>query len=461
MSVSKSGSICVKRFRDKLGLYIGLPGHPKRFNLNLGLADDKASERLLEDEVIPRIRSHMVLGNWKALHELYPGCAEFAVKLPNGAGLTMDDLFERMVRNWRDKNRRSLEDMLHKLKEVREYFTGKRVCDVDYAVIQAFVDQLRKRVGPATANRKLAQVRRAFNYAYKKGWIKERPAFPDSFEEPLPRQTRYTGIEVELLIEKMPRRHKGLIRVASLTGWRLEELLSRKWRTDVDYEAVHPDYPDIPGVLYLDAGSSKNKEPRRFPLTPRLKAALDEQIAWVKELELTTGRIIPWLFPNDDARHQVGDRMKSFRKALYRACDELGLNIDPNTGKTRVHEQTGKPERRWFHDFRRTAQEHLEKMGLSDEEQMELIGHKTRSMHSRYRGESSPERVAGIGAKLAKAEAAVVASGAKVVPFVQPVCNATSAEGIGNEVSTKKSVNSRGFGWAGVESNHRHKDFQS
>ena len=470
--MSQSGSVSLKRFRDKLGLYVRLPGQAKRFNLNLGLADNTENERIIERDVIPLLKADMVRRDWKALHERYPGCQQIAAMLPDGSGLTMDELFERMVRNWKDKKRRSLGDLLSKLVEVREFFKGKRVCDVSFEVIQAFVDALRERgLGPAAANRKLAQVRRAFNYAFKKKVIKALPAFPDPFDEPAPRQVRFTEVEVELLVAKLPERLKRVARVASITGWRVDELLSRKWRTDIDFEK---------GLLYLDAEESKNGEPRMFPLTPRLKSVLEEQIAFVEALEHTAGRVIPWLFPNDDLRHQVGERIRRFDKALQSGCRAAGLNVDAN----------GKPVRRWFHDFRRMAQDHMEEMGINDLAIMEVVGHKTLSMRKRYRGNTNPKRVSGIGERLAEAEAAApqsklmskvvsladfprnsafsegrggesaTASGAGENP-VQHACNTGVGEGGRENVRLERPANSRGFRWAGSESNTRHKDFQS
>jgi hypothetical protein len=46
-----------------------------------------------------------------------------------------------------------------------------------------------------------------------------------------------------------------------------------------------------------------------FPLTPRLRAVLEAQLAHTHAVELATGRVVPWLF------HRDGKPIKSFRRA--------------------------------------------------------------------------------------------------------------------------------------------------
>jgi integrase len=436
----------LKKMRKKWGVYLDLPGYPKRINQPLGLELDQKQLAKTENK---KINGWIATQNWAELHAKFPDCEEIRSFLPAGTGLSMDALFDAMVEDWKVKGRRSLEDMLSKHQEVRAFFKPYLVSDVlaRPALIEEFISSLKKRgLGPASIQRKFAQVKRAFNFAFEKRKIKELPPFPDDMVEPEPRQTRFTEAEVDRLVEKLPERLKRAALVASICGWRLNAVLSRKIRTHIDWEG---------GVLILDAASSKNGETLQFPLTPKLRAVLKEQIDFVEQLERKHGMVIQWLFPNDDARHQIGDRMKRFDDVWHRACDEAGLNTDPETGKPAE-------QRRWYHDFRRTAQDHLEEMGLADTQIMELVGHKTLSMRKRYRKLFDRKRVVGIGDRLAAAEAEVAAARAgKVVQLVQHVCNTAPAEKTGNAVALKSAVNSRDIRWAGSESNTRHKDFQS
>jgi integrase len=435
----------LKKMRKKWGVYLDLPGYPKRINQPLGLELDQKQLAKVENK---KINGWIATQNWAELHKKFPDCEEVRALLPAGTGLSMDALFEAMVEDWKVKGRRSLDDMLSKHQEVRAFFKPYLVSDVlaRPTLIDDFITTLRERgLGPASIQRKFAQVKRAFNFAFEKRKIKELPPFPDDMVEPEPRQTRFTEAEVDRLVAKLPERLKRAARVASICGWRLNAVLSRT-RHHIDWEG---------GVLNLDARSSKNGEPLQFPLTPKLRAVLEEQLAFVDALQHEHGMVIQWLFPNDDARHQIGERMKRFDDVWHRACDEAGLNTDPETGKPAA-------ERRWYHDFRRTAQDHLEEMGLADTQIMELVGHKTLSMRKRYRKLFDRKRVVGIGDRLAKAEAEVAAGRAgKVVQLVQHACNIAPAEESGNTVPAKSAVNSRGSRWAGSESNTRHKDFQS
>lgn len=156
-------------------------------------------------------------------------------------------------------------------------------------------------------------------------------------------------------------------RVAGICGWRLNELLSCK-KSDVRFEK---------GVLYLDALHSKNGDERYFQLIKELREALEEQLEFVRKLKLEHQMVISWLFPNADPRHPIGERMYRFDTAPETACEAAGLNIDPDTGERCVHPATDEPLKRGFHDFRRTAQDFLEELGLSDSDIMMLVGHTT------------------------------------------------------------------------------------
>jgi integrase len=104
----------------------------------------------------------------------------------------------------------------------------------------------------------------------------------------------------------------------------------------------------------------KNGEGRMFPLTPRLRAVLEQQRDRTRALERARGQIIPWLF------HRDGVPIKSFRRSWRTACRLAGL-----PGKIP-------------HDFRRTAVRNLERAGFPRSAAMRMVGHKTESVYRRY-----------------------------------------------------------------------------
>jgi hypothetical protein len=52
-----------------------------------------------------------------------------------------------------------------------------------------------------------------------------------------------------------------------------------------------------------------------FPLTPELRGVLEAQRDRIRDLERTTGQIVPWVFVHPD-----GTRIKNFRYAWAEAC---------------------------------------------------------------------------------------------------------------------------------------------
>jgi integrase len=112
--------------------------------------------------------------------------------------------------------------------------------------------------------------------------------------------------------------------------------------------------------LPLNPGETKNGQGRNFPLTPELLAVLKTRVERTRELELATGRIIPWLF------HRNGRPIKDFRAVWKVACQAAGT---PG---------------RIPHDFRRIAVRNLERAGVSQSAAMKLTGHLTAEVYRRY-----------------------------------------------------------------------------
>ena len=105
--------------------------------------------------------------------------------------------------------------------------------------------------------------------------------------------------------------------------------------------------------------------PASVYLAGELKALLAAQVDRVKALEKKLERIIPFLFPHLDGKHE-GTRIRDFRKAWATACKKAGV-----PGRLR-------------HDFRRTAVRNMERRGVPRSVATKLTGHKTENVYRRY-----------------------------------------------------------------------------
>jgi integrase len=196
---------------------------------------------------------------------------------------------------------------------------------------------------PANCNYEVSILRRGFHLAWRAGKVGVRPEF-DLLHLDNARKGFFEAEQFRAVLKHLPEHLQALVRVAYITGWRRNELLSRQWR-NVDFSG---------GWLRLEPGESKNGEGRQFPFTSELRAVLEQQREWVRELERRTEKIVPHVFPLPN-----GNRIGDFRKRWACACKAAGV---PS---------------RLLHDFRRTAVRNLERAGVPRSAAMRLTGHKT------------------------------------------------------------------------------------
>jgi integrase len=138
-----------------------------------------------------------------------------------------------------------------------------RAIDVTREAVEAFRQQR-----PAiAANRDLALLRAAFNWAVLQGLVPSTPfkvgtvsAVKLTREEP--RTRRLQPGEEDKLLECAGADLRDLIVAALETGCRLGELLSLQWE-------------QVRGDLFLPAGKTKAKKPRRVPISTVLRTVLD------------------------------------------------------------------------------------------------------------------------------------------------------------------------------------------
>lgn len=214
-------------------------------------------------------------------------------------------------------------------------------------------------VSNAEINRELTILKRTFSLAIQAGKLLHRPHIPLLCED----NTRTGFFELEQflsILAHLPAALCLVVEFAYITGWRIaSEILPLQWR-NVDLKA---------GEVRLDAGTTKNREGRIFPMTDDLRALLEAQHAEHVRLK-KAGQIVPWVFFRMIAETRGGQKqpqpIRTLDKAWKAACIAAGC---PG---------------RIPHDLRRTAVRNMVRRGVPERVAMQLTGHKTRSVFERY-----------------------------------------------------------------------------
>ena len=257
--------------------------------------------------------------------------------------------------------RRSLATLRWRLAPLRAAFGEDRATDVTEARIERYraerlASKTRHGTGPratapATINRELTVLKRAFSLAVKQKRLSAAPT-SELLEEAPPRQGFLEPAAFERVVRHLPTDLQDFARFGYLPGWRKGEIWRLTW----------PDVDRTGGRIALRREHSKNGEPRVLPLVGEL-AELVERRWTAREYETPGGTtaLAPFVF------HRDGQPAGDFRKAWATACEAAGV-----AGTL-------------FHDLRRSAVRNMDRAGVSQSVAMALSGHKTASVYRRYR----------------------------------------------------------------------------
>jgi hypothetical protein len=166
---------------------------------------------------------------------------------------------------------------------------------------------------------------------------------------------------------KLRQHFVGYVIRGYITGWRIADEIFTRQKHHADVKGR--------GWLRLDPGETKNGEGRNFPFTARLREVIERQLEHTQALEKATGRIIPWMF------HRDGRPIKTFRRSWLTACVKAGLGTEIRSAHGKLIKKIGA---RIPHDFRRTAIRNLKRAGVSRNDAMKMVGHKTEAIYRRY-----------------------------------------------------------------------------
>jgi integrase len=268
------------------------------------------------------------------------------------AKVTVADLLETLAITYRNDGRRTVETLKYRLAPLLNAFGHDKAVDLSGARVERYKME-RREAGkkPATVNRELAALRRAFRLGIEQERITRGPViklFPEHNE----RQGFLDPSTFEVLAANLP--DDGLrdaARFAFATGWRKGEIATLDWG-DVDRAA---------GLITLRREHSKNGEPRELPLTPQLAAIIEQR--WEARTTTRDGRVTLCHL----VFHRDGMPLGDFRKAWKAACRTAGV-----AGTL-------------FHDLRRSAVRNMDRAKVPQPVAMRISGHKTVSMWKRYR----------------------------------------------------------------------------
>jgi integrase len=286
---------------------------------------------------------------------------------PSAENVTLDDLSRLLLDDYKVNGRRSIKRAELSVRTLRDYFGGhSRALDITTDRVNRYIANRQERDGvkPATVQKELAALKRAFNLAVQAGLLDHTPHIP-SLQVRNTRTGFFEKPHFEAVLGELPEYLRPPISFAYYTGWRLRsEILPLTW-AQVDFKA---------GTVRLEPETTKNREGRTFPFKalPELEQLLRGQRARTTALEKEKGRILPFVF------HNKGERMRWYKTAWWSACIRAGFGHwkDPEKRKGYVGPVP--------HDLRRTAVRNLERAGVPRSVAMKLTGHKTEAVYRRY-----------------------------------------------------------------------------
>src|SRR5262249_53976850 len=302
--------------------------------------------------------------------------------------VTMAELFKALESDYEANGRRSSATLAFRLAPLREAFGQDKAKVITAARIARYASDRRPQGRqPATVNRELAALRRAFTIAVEQELLSA-AAVPrvKLFAEHNVRQGFLQRPDFDLVVVHLPACLQDFARFAYGSGWRKGELATLEW------SAADKDDTRIT----LRREHSKNGEPRVLPLVGELA----EIIARRRQARTYTTRtgetaLSVYVF------HRDGVPIRDFRGAWAAACIAAGFSKPKVRRDGRpVLDRKGQPVMKptlIFHDLRRSAVRNLMAAGVDQSVAMRVTGHQTISVFQRYRIVSDDDVRAALG----------------------------------------------------------------
>ncbi len=207
-------------------------------------------------------------------------------------------------------------------------------------------------VRPATVNRELDTLKSILSKAVEWGRLVESPARHIKRLRIDNRRTRILSMdEQRRLLQACQGKIRAIVAMALFTGARIGELLTLRW-----------DQCDQREIVFLN---TKNGKVRRLPMSPTLRAILQEQ-----------PQVTDYVFANPRTQEPYTAITASFRRALARAkIDAAEVTV---------------------HTLRHTALSRMIAAGYDDYTVMEISGHSSTRMLARYMHPTTDRKIAAL-----------------------------------------------------------------
>ncbi len=275
---------------------------------------------------------------------------------PTAERVTVDQLADALLVHMKNQGRASVDKIRCHLKPVRVFFAGRPAMDVTTAALERYQrERLDAGKAPATVNREVHALRRAFNVAARQ----TPPLFPKPFVPYFPslpvdnvRSGFFERAEVEALLQQISDDGiRDFVAWGFRTGMRKGEIARLTWDM--------LDRSGTPWVLRIPAAITKNRTGRTLGLEGEVRAIIEGRLR-VRRFDC------PLIF-HRECKGEPGQPITDFWDVWRNALQAAGL-----------------PAGRLFHDLRRSAVRTLIRAGVDETTAMKVSGHKTRSMLLRY-----------------------------------------------------------------------------
>lgn len=256
--------------------------------------------------------------------------------------------------------------------ELDDFFARYKAVYITTDRIRAFVTKRQSKGAPnSTINRSLAALRRMFHLAVQDGKLKDAPFIP-MLKEPSARKGFLEYADFQKLRTELPEYLRPVLTFAFHTGMRLGEIKGLRW----------PSVNFLDKEIRLEAGTTKNDDPRTVPLIGELPEML---------------RILHQQNPDAQSVFSLKGRpVGNFRKSWTRACVRAGLGrflcpacegaLDEKLHCSNCQNRPALPTYQGliFHDLRRTGVRNLVRAGVPERVAMAISGHRSRAIFERY-----------------------------------------------------------------------------